>query len=215
MLTINIVDDHRIITDGLQVLLSDDPSIRIGEIAHTGEIALAQLKESSPDIILLDYSLCGDNGSDCLSGYQTAQKILESYPHIKIMMLTMHDSAEIIVPCVSLGVHGYMLKSEKNMNIAAAIHQLDSYGFYFSPEIAKYLAGNMREHELNAIDISTREKEVLESLFKGASTKEIAEELFISHHTVESHRKNLINKFDAKNSIHLIYLALKKGFLMV
>lgn len=212
-LTVNLVDDHSVITDGLQMLLSDDDSIRVGDVAHTGEMALAQLKNASPDIVLLDYSLCGDHHNDCLNGLQTAEKILDEYPEIKIMMLTMHDSAEIIVPCVTRGVHGYMVKSEKNMDLVAAIHHLDTSGFYFSPEIAKDLAVNMRNQ--NSTEVSEREQEVLNALFTGLSTREIGEKLFISHHTVESHRKKLIQKFNARNSIHLIYLALKKGFLHI
>jgi DNA-binding NarL/FixJ family response regulator len=88
-------------------------------------------------------------------------------------------------------------------------------GYYFSPSVAKDLALSIRKHNEQKIDLTEREQEVLECLYTGSSTKEIAETLFISHHTVDSHRKNLIHKFEAKNSIHLIYLALQKGFLRV
>ena len=210
---VNIVDDHKIVADGLRLILSDEEKIEIQDIAHSGEIAVAQLVDRQPDVILLDYSLSSEKGK--MNGLETAEKILEAYPDIKIMMLTMHDSADFIVPCITAGVHGYMLKSERNSDIGAAIEQLYHYGQYFSPEVAKDLAVSIRKQGEEKIPISEREQEVLEALFKGSSTKEIAEELFISHHTVETHRKNLIQKFGAKNSVHLIYLALQKGLLSV
>ncbi len=211
----HIVDDHQVITDGLQMLLSNHTHIEIGQVAHSGEMALAQLVDSIPDIVLMDYSLSNGESPKVLNGLQTAERILSSYPEVKIMMLTMHDTPAVIVPCITLGVHGYMLKSERNTDIASAILHLNRYGYYFSPSIAKDLAVNIREHNDNAIPISSREQEVLEALFKGSSSREIAEELCISAHTVETHRKNLIQKFEAKNSIHLIYLALQRGVLRV
>lgn len=214
-LKVHIVDDHKVITDGLQMLLGNHERIEIGHVAHTGEMALAGLKVSLPDIILMDYSLSSDDGSGALNGLETAERVLSSYPGIKILMLTMHDSAEVIVPCITSGVHGYMLKSERNTDVASAIIQLDSVGFYFSPSISCELAEKIRNHHKNAYSVSEREQQVLEALFKGGSTKEIADGLCISTHTVESHRKNLIQKFEAKNSVHLIYLALKKGVLSV
>lgn len=214
-LKVNIVDDHLLITDGLQVILGNHELIEISNVAHTGEIALAQLENTRSDIVLMDYSLSANDSLDTLNGLQTAERILSSFPDIKILMLTMHDAASVIVPCITMGVHGYMLKSERNMDVASAIIHLEDYGYYFSPSIAKDLAVNIRNHRQNTINVSTREQEVLEALFKGAGSKEIAYELGISIHTVESYRKNLIYKFQAKNSIHLIYLALQKGFLNV
>jgi DNA-binding NarL/FixJ family response regulator len=214
-LKVNIVDDHRVITDGLRLLLNNHPQIEINDVAHTGEMALAQLAHSTPDIVLMDYSLSNGGDPSLLNGMQAAEHILSTYPEVKIMMLTMHDTAHVIVPCITLGVHGYMLKSERNTDVASAILHLHSYGYYFSPSIAKDLAVNIRNHQQDSIALSDREQEVLESLFKGGSTKEIADELYISTHTVETHRKNLINKFEARNSIHLIYLALQKGYLRV
>jgi len=214
-LKVHIVDDHRLVTDGLQVILGNHEHIDIRNVAHTGEIALAQIHEDRPDIVLMDYSLSANNRPDALNGLQTAERIITTCPDTKILMLTMHDSANVIVPCIALGVHGYMLKSEQNTDVASAILQLDSFGYYFSPSIARDLAANIRNHQQNLITISSREQEVLESLFKGASTREIADELYLSAHTVETHRKNLIHKFEAKNSIHLIYLALKSGYLRI
>ena len=213
-ISVNLVDDHQIFTDGLAQILSEDEGIEVLDVAQSGSLALAQLVKRVPDVILMDYSL-GKSGEEERNGLKVAETIISQYQEVKIMMLTMHDTAEVIVPCITAGVHGYMLKSEKNADFGAAIRQLYQQGHYFSPEVAKDLAVSIRKHSKDSVTLSQREQEVLECLYKGSSTKEIAEELFISHHTVESHRKNLIHKFEAKNSVHLIYLALQKGFLDV
>ncbi|MGB6035498.1 MAG: response regulator transcription factor [Cryomorphaceae bacterium] len=213
-ISVNLVDDHQIVTDGLASILSNHSDITVQDVAQSGTMALAQLAHRKPDIVLLDYSL-EQGGDKSFNGLKVAETILERHPEVKIMMLTMHDKSEVIVPCVSAGVHGYMLKSEKNADFGAAIRHLYRQGHYFSPEVAKDLATKMRKHNENAIELSDREQEVLKALYKGSSTREIAKELYISHHTVESHRKSIIQKFNAKNSVHLIYLALKKGFLSI
>jgi DNA-binding NarL/FixJ family response regulator len=212
---IQLVDDHQIVTDGLVLILSEEPDMEVIHIAQNGEMALAQMTHQVPDVVLLDYSLGNQGADDTQNGLRVAEKMLDKFPEVRIMMLTMHDSAEVIAPCINAGVHGYMLKSEKNADFGAAIRQLYSEGYYFSPEVAKDLAINLRRNGQEELVISRREQEVLECLFRGSSTKEIAEELFISTHTVDSHRKSLIHKFEARNSVHLIYLALQKGYLRI
>jgi len=213
--TVNLVDDHKVVTEGLTYILEKEAGIEVLDIAHSAAIALAQLKLRTPDVVLLDYSLKEIENNDSINGLHVAKTILEEYPTIKIMMLSMHNTPEVIVPCVSAGVHGYMLKSEENADFGAAIRELVQKGCYFSPSVARDLAMSLRKQSENEIELTGREKEVLECLYQGSNTREIAEALFISHHTVDSHRKNLIHKFEAKNSIHLIYLALQKGFLRV
>ncbi len=213
-LKVHIVDDHKVVADGLGMMLGSHPEIEVGAVNHTGEKALAGLVNDVPDVVLMDYSL-SEAGADAMNGLETAQRIIAGYPSVKIMMLTMHDSPTVIIPCVTAGVHGYMLKSERNTDVASAILTLDRQGFYFSPTIAKDLAANMRNHTDDNGTVTERERDVLECLFKGGNSREIADELFISMHTVDTHRRNLIQKFGAKNSVHLIYIALKKGILKV
>ena len=212
-ITVNLVDDHKIVTDELSFVLSAEEDIEVLDIAHSKDMALSQLKQRQPDVILLDHNLDKDDESQ--NGHEVAKEVLKEYPEIKIMMLTMHNEPEVIVPCVSAGIHGYMLKSEQDADFGSAIRKLHLHGQYFSPSIAKDLALTIRKHTEEKIPLSSREKEVLVCLFKGASTKAIADQLFISTHTVDSHRKNLIQKFEANNSVHLIYLALQKGYLRV
>jgi len=213
--TVNLVDDHKVVTEGLTYILEKEEGIEVLDIAHSGAVALAQLKVRTPDVVLLDYSLHDDGTDESPNGLEVAETILEEYPSIKIMMLTMHNKPEVIVPCVALGVHGYMLKSEEDADFTDAIRQLVNNGCYFSPSVARRLAFGIQLKQEQHIELTHREKEVLECLYTGSTTKEIADNLFSSHHTVDSHRKNLIQKFAAKNSVHLIYLALQKGLLRV
>jgi DNA-binding NarL/FixJ family response regulator len=214
-ITVSMVDDHSIVTNGIAMIISEEENIEVLDVARTGSMALAQLKNRTPDVLLLDYSLGEKSDEENMNGLQLAEIVLKEYPSVKIMMLTMHNSPDIIVPCITAGVHGYMIKSEKDADIVEAIKQLYAEGHYFSPEVAKDLAVSIRKHGMETVTLSEREQEVLDHLYKGASTKEIAEILFISHHTVESHRKSLIQKFAAKNSVHLIYLALHSGHLKI
>ncbi len=215
MIKVNLVDDHSIVTDGLKQILNGTDGLEVLNVANTGELALAQLKDQEPDVLVLDYSLKNNSGNGALNGLETAERVITNHPDVRILMLTMHDSPDYIIPCVSAGVQGYMLKSEKNGDIAHAIRHLHINGHYFSPEVARDLAVHTRKRDGVNWVVSEREQEVLEWLFRGLRTREIAEKLFLSHHTVESHRKNLIHKFEAKNSVHLIYLALNKGYLKV
>lgn len=212
-ITVSMVDDHRIVTNGISMILGEEEHIEVLDIAHTAAMAIAQLKTRIPDVLLLDYSLGEESEQEEVNGLTLAKHVLQEYPSVKIMMLTMHNSPDVIVPCITSGVHGYMIKSEKNADIVESIKQLHGDGHYFSPEVAKDLALSIRKHSMESVSLSEREQEVLNYLYKGSNTKEIAECLFISHHTVESHRKSLIQKFEAKNSVHLIYLALHKGHL--
>lgn len=213
MIKVNLVDDHKVVSHGLKFVLDGSKDIKVINVAQSGEQLQAQLITQLPDVIVMDYSF-GTHGRDnTRNGLEISSEVLAKYPDIKILMLTMHSSPEIIVPVVEAGIHGYMLKSERDFDIATAITRLHSEGHYFSPEIAPQLALNIKRYRENHIDVTEREQQVLEVMFGGNSAKEIAEVLFISPKTVETHRKHLLEKFGAKNSLHLVYKALKMDYL--
>jgi DNA-binding NarL/FixJ family response regulator len=119
----------------------------------------------------------------------------------------------VIRPCVEAGAHGYMLKSERGFDITSAIKELWKTDHYFSPEVRKSLSESRNDTAVETI--TEREKEIIQALFEGMSTKEMAEKFFISSHTVETHRRNLMGKLEAKNRQHLVYLAIKNGIISV
>lgn len=211
-ITIYLVDDHKVVTDGLLSVFQGEDNFEVLNTAQSGPQLLGQLVDQQPDVIVLDYSL-NKSGDDGMNGLETAKRVMEEYPDIKLLMLSMHSAPDVIVPVVEAGVHGYMLKSERGFNMVEAVRRTVEEGSYFSPEIAPQLAMHVRQYRTNFIDITDREQEVLETLFLGNSAKEIGEILHISTKTVETHRKHLLEKFEAKNSIQLIHKALEKGYL--
>ena len=208
-----LADDHQVVLDGLLSVLEDETDIKVLGTARSGKEVELLLKAETPEVLVLDYSFRDQKDDSPQSGLEIAQILLKKYPDLNILMLTMHDGSDKIVKCIEAGVQGYMLKSEPDFDIARAIREIAKNGHYFSPEISTQLAINIIQYKQNRIELTKREQEVLEALFRGNSTSEIAELLFISNNTVETHRKNLMSKFEARNAVHLVYLAQQKGFL--
>jgi DNA-binding NarL/FixJ family response regulator len=214
-ISVNLLDDHKVVTEGLRSILSHHEDIRILDTASSGKQLLSQLVGRQPDIIITDFSLTNEHDSKAMNGLETAVQVMARYPIIKILMLSMYHNPEIVMPCIESGVHGYMLKSEKDFDIYKAVKKLCEEGAYFSPEIASQMAQMIKEYGLNSISLTENEQKTLQALFNGNSAKEIASLLNIGKRTVETHRKNLLQKFEAKNTAHLVHLAIERGFLKV
>jgi two-component system response regulator DegU len=207
MNTINILiaDDHQIFAEGLESVLNQTEGIRIVGIARDGNHLLSLLKTKTPDIVLLDISMPE------LNGYDTATQLLRYYPSVKIIILTMHNTEEYIIPMVKLGVHGYILKNAGKTEVLKSIYSVLNTGQYFNEEISKKIKG--RKELLNNIKLSSRELEILQLIFEGLSTQKISERLFISPRTVETHRKNMLSKTVSVNAAQLIHYALENNLL--
>jgi DNA-binding NarL/FixJ family response regulator len=197
MIKIAITDDHPIVTQGLQHLLSMEKNIRIEKILSSGQELMQWLPENSIDVLLLDIYLNDANGMDLCA------KISELNPEIGIIAISGQDEAIVISQMLQNGALGYVLKNAESHEIIEAINQV-----YFGQ---KYLCRRTREalekldNSLNEIPkITRREKEVLQLIAEGLTTTEIATKLFISPHTVESHRKNLMEKFHVKSTASVL-----------
>jgi two-component system response regulator DegU len=201
-----IADDHRMFAEGLESVLSQSEELNVLGIAHSGIHLIALMQTKLPDIVLLDISMPE------LDGHRTAELILQKFPAVKILMLTMHHSEDHIMPLVKLGVHGYILKNSGKAEVLRAIRTVINTGNYFSPEISAKIAAYKRSAPA-PVKISHREKEILQLVFEGLSTNMISEKLFISPRTVETHRKNLLSKTGASNTAQLIHFALEHNLL--
>jgi DNA-binding NarL/FixJ family response regulator len=197
MIKIVITDDHPIVTQGLQHLLSMEKNISIEKILSSGQELMQWLPENSIDVLLLDIYLNDANGMDLCA------KISELYPEIGIIAISGQDEAIVISQMLQNGALGYVLKNAESHEIIEAINQV-----YFGQ---KYLCRRTREalekldNSLNEIPkITRREKEVLKLIAEGLTTTEIAMKLYISPHTVESHRKNLMEKFHVKSTASVL-----------
>jgi DNA-binding NarL/FixJ family response regulator len=204
---IYVADDHKMFTDGIESILLQETEISILGAARNGLQLLALQQNHPADVVLLDISMPE------MDGEETAARLLKEFPQTKILMLTMHNAVEYIVPLVKMGVHGYLLKNTDKTELINAIKSIHQSGQYFSGEIAQKLAASIRHYDDKQVKLTHRELEVLQLVFDGLSTVEISEKLYLSPRTVETHRSNLLNKTECKNTAQLINYALKNGLV--
>lgn len=202
-----IADDHKMFADGLVSILDRADGIVIKGVAASGTQLLELLATEPADVVLLDISMPGMNGDEA------AKEIIGKYPHTRILVVTMHHTYDVILPLVRMGVHGIVLKNTGKSELLTAIESLVSGRSYFSQDIAQKLANHYRHEQQSGWVLTKREKEVLKLIYEGLSSAEIADKLFISHHTVETHRKNLLSKTGSKNATQLINMAIKAGVI--
>lgn len=201
-----IVDDHRIVLDGLKSLFDQDPHFEIMGAASSAEEALRLLQIHHPDILLTDYRLPG------LTGLELAMVVKEKYPTIKRVILSMHDEGLLVKQILKEGVDGYLLKSIQQTELKTALHQIMEGFPYVSPEITRMMLANMNSEQPEEL-LSERERQVLNLIAKECSNKQIAEKLFISERTVETHRKNIFRKTNTSSLVGLIKYAFANNLI--
>jgi DNA-binding NarL/FixJ family response regulator len=203
-----IADDHAILRDGIVSLLRSEPGIDITCTASNGYEVLEMLNHNTIDVCLLDINMPG------LDGIETAKLIRDRKPGIKIIMLTTYNDREIISELVHLGVSGYLLKNSDKQELVEAIHKVMKGRHYFSEEVEKIILEGLTEKKLpEIIPLSERELEVVQLLAKEYTNEKIASELHISFRTVETHRKNIMQKTKAHNLAGLMKFAYSKGLI--
>ncbi len=195
-----IIDDHRIVLDGLKSLFDQDPQFQIIGTSSSAEEALRFLQVSLPDIVLTDFRLPG------LTGLELAIVVKEKYPKVKRVILSMHDEAILVRQILKEGIDGYLLKSIQQSELKMALHQIMDGFPYVSPEITRMLLADMNNVQADEL-LSERERQVLNLIAKECSNKQIAEKLFISERTVETHRKNIFRKTNTTSLVGLIKYA--------
>lgn len=209
LLKIFLVDDHEMILDGLCALLNDEKNIEVVGIANNGNDVLKKLKKIPlPDVLILDINMPEKDG------IEVTAEVKALYPEIKILILSMHNRSEFIKKIMETGADGYILKNTGRNELLTAIYDIASGHMHFGAEIMKT---NFEEqlilpsHGLN--DLSKREKEVIWHIAFGMTSQQIADNLNISIHTVDSHRKRILSKINAKNSVDIVRYALKTGIV--
>lgn len=201
-----IADDHQMFSDGLVSIFEHDEELEIVGTAPNGLALMQLLTQKSADLVLMDLSMPQMNGEEA------SKEILEHYPQMKIIVLTMHHTPEIVVPLIDIGVHGFMLKNSGKSELKTAIAQVIEGEGYFSAEIIKMLH-TRKKNVADDIVLTKREREILELVYQGLPTAEIAEKLFISPYTVETHRRNLLSKTDTRNATQLVNKAIERGWI--
>lgn len=210
-----IADDHKIIRVGLRGLLEREKDIEVTGEAESAEDVLKLMASKPADVVLMDIDL-GDT-----DGITITRKIKETYPLIHVLGLTMHEEPDYIIKMLEAGASGYLLKNAGREELLSAIHAVAKGDSYFSQKVsATLLQAITRQREIPeqkkqtvASPLSDREIEVLRLIAQEYSNGEIAEKLFISIRTVDTHRRNLLEKLQVKNTVGLVKYAIEKGII--
>ncbi|HEY5823060.1 MAG TPA: response regulator transcription factor, partial [Cyclobacteriaceae bacterium] len=210
-----IADDHKIIRVGLRGLLEREKDIEVTGEAENGNDLLLLLKKEQPDVILMDI----DMGTT--SGIDATREVKKNFPAIQVLGLTMHEEQDYIVNMLEAGASGYLLKNAGREELLTAIHTVNKGDSYFSQKVSATLLQAITKQKetptskvhLSNVPLSDREIEVLKLIAEEHSNGEIAEKLFISVRTVDTHRRNLLEKLNVKNTAGLVKYALEKGIL--
>lgn len=198
-----MADDHPLIREGFRSLLIKNEKFEIVGIAENGKELIELAGRLSPDVILSDINMPVLNGMDAV------EQISKLYPAIKCVILTMHEEREYIIRALKIGVQGYILKNIERFDLEKAIVTIFDGGKYFSPIVTNILAESVVRPEQNIIsELTAREKEVLELVAQGFSTKQVADKLGIGTRTVESHRVNMLKKMRVNNTAELVRKAI-------
>lgn len=202
-----IADDHQIVIDGIKSILEEEESVSVIAEASNGEEVLAFLRSATVDIAIVDINM------PKMSGIEVTKVMKEKYPEIKVLILTMYNNVEFIKNLMEVGADGFILKNTGKIELLTAIEQLQKGDTYFGQEVTQTLAKSYQKENDPVVKLTRREKEVLQLLADGLTTSELAEKLFISKHTADSHRQNLMSKLEAKNTATLLKKAFQKGFI--
>jgi DNA-binding NarL/FixJ family response regulator len=195
-----LVDDHQIVLDGLYSLLDQDSSFDVMASFSDPEQALTFLSVQVPDILLTDYYMSKMSGLDLI------RKVRAIHPHIKSVLLSMHDEPTVVKEAMKEGINGFLLKNIQQNELREALRKINSGLIYISAEITTQLLHHhlLAEPESGLTD---RELEIVKLIAKELSNKQIADKLFISERTVETHRKNIFRKTGTTTLVGLIKYA--------
>ncbi len=212
-----LVDDHQLVRAGIANLLNNEEGFDIIGEAYDAESFYELLKTQTPDIVLLDIALQG------MSGIDITKKIHNKYPSIRIIMLSMHTSEEFIFNAINAGARGYIPKNTSRKELIDAINAVYRGEEYFAESISNvilksYIKKTKTNNEVTQEQenlLSKREIEVLRLFGEGLTNQEIADKLFISIRTVESHKNHIMARLELKTTVDLLKFAIKNNIVMI
>ena len=205
-----IADDHKVLLDGLKTLFDEVDDITCVGTASNGLEVLGFVADNSVDVILMDINM------PLLDGIETTRRVMQEHDGIRVIALTMLEQGSFIQQMLKHGASGFLLKNSGKEEVITAIRAVAVGGQYLGPEATRLLMDKMAGTPAPRQFIPTltrREKEVLALVAEGLSTQAMADRLYISFNTAESHRKNLRAKFGARNGAELVRMAMERGML--
>ena len=209
-----LADDHALVRSGLIRLLEPNKDILVIGEAEDGEETIRKTRELKPDVVVIDLSM------PKINGIEAAKIISKECPESRVLVLTMHENEEYVYQIFRSGANGYILKNANRNEITTAIRAVAKGERFFSPRVSEIMVeGYLRKAEerekatdSSDIELTTREREVLSLIAEGFNNQQIADKLFISPRTVDTHRTNIMQKLDIHDSANLVKYALEHGF---
>lgn len=204
-----MADDHPVVREGLVRVIEADPQLKIIAQAGDGQSALEQIQSLSPDVAVLDIDM------PVMDGFSVARAIQKLKLEIEIVFLTIHREEELFQVAINLGAKGYVLKDSAVTDIIESIRAVASHQHYISPQLSSYLV--RRKAKIDALarqkpsldDLTPTERRILRLIAEDKTTREIADQLFISPRTVDTHRANICRKLDLHGSLALVRFAIE------
>ena len=205
-----LADDHNIVREGLRSLLEKEPDIEVVAMADNGRMAVQLAGELKPDVAVLDIAMPEMNG------IEATRRISQDDPEIKILALSMHSARRFVTEALSAGAKGYLLKDCAAEELVRAIRTVAANETYLSPKVAGLIVKDYLKHSAETTPLAdscltNREREILQLIAEGESTKEIAFELRVSIKTVESHRQQIMKKLNLHSVAELTRHAIREG----
>ena len=211
MIQVFIIDDHKMVIEGLELLLQNHADIQVVGYALSGDEGIKALAQVKANVVLLDINMPGTNGID------TCKILLKAQPDLKIIAISMHKESSLIKMMLSNGAKGYVLKNAGQKTLVSAIEAVSSGKLFLDQTVndivINSVASRSKRTHAPYPTISRREKEVLQLILDEFTTQEIADKLFISFGTVETHRRNMLIKVGAKNTAGLVKFAIEYELL--
>lgn len=195
-----LTDDHAILIGGLIKIIESEPDLEVVGSAGTVQETMDKLSQTKVDLLITDYNLPDDDGLSLV------RKVKRKYPNTKILVLSMHDEAHLVKEILKEGIEGYLIKKDSHNELIDAIYTILDGRTYLSSDVNKILIKGLNGVEEQRL-LTDREREILILISKEYTNKQIAEELFISERTVETHRKNIFRKTGTNNLVGLIKFA--------
>jgi len=213
-LRILIADDHEVARRGIRALLESHPGWEICGEAADGREAVSCAQRLKPDLVLLDIAMPSLNGLDA------TRQILAAAPDTRVLILTMHDSEQVVREVLAVGARGFLLKSDAGRDLVAAVEALQNRRTFFTARVAQlvlegYLHPGSEGNRTFRSVLTPREREVIQLLAEGKSTKEVATTLNLSVKTAETHRTNLMRKLDLHSVVDVTLYAVRNGIVHV
>jgi two-component system response regulator NreC len=209
-----IADDHGIVREGLRSLIEKEPDMEVVGEAKDGVETVEFARELKPDVVIMDVSMPN------LNGIEATRMILSENPKIKVIVLSIHVEKRIVKEILSVGAAGYVLKTYLFEELSRALRSVMVNGYYLSPKVTnivvgEYLDDSARVQTGNKVNLTSREREVLQLIAEGKTSKQIALMLHVSQKTIETHRRRLLEKIEASGVAELTKYAIREGITSV